>query len=637
MKKINNDAERPLAAYYPYIFLFGLYLVIYLPCLTNYSISIDDEGAFWRQDPSVWLSQGRIFSFFIEKYIIKQPTVTFFPELFFGVCACLSYILVLKAFKRKSLEFFDIISFGIFCAFPVWYFILEFYANIPAISVGILASGIGLFFLSSFFENSRKIHFIYSVLFFSISISCYQAYLFYVTVGIVSLYVVGSKKYEISFIYFIFYSILTLILSASLYLISLKILLNLYEVEVEYIQKFYDIGLLINNFYGRLEFVYNDAYYLYLSNKKYFVRYVPGVTLIIIFYFLLLFKQKKFLAVLMSAIMLFAPFVMHVTADYWPLRAQLAASFVIWFFAFYFYHNSGNLLKKISFAIVCITLLQFIYSISYYTSNQKLAYQYDVALASRLYDRIVEASTDPESNIVVDFYGSMPFETNLKKIPSGTSGSSFFEWDNGNDQRMFAFMRLIGYENLQRVTDDNVKARLYLEYLKMPNWPAKGSVKQFGNVVLVKLSNELNTQYQHIEDTLNVDMLPIASYIGHDVFSQAVNTADIIQKDDAIHSIGSDAQIYLNLDEQRLRDCKVLRVKTDLNLQKSTYFQIFYKKTGEKFFNERSSKIQLLNAGENNVKMTFSSAKGFENTIRIDPVNNIQNFQIHRVDISCLK
>lgn len=636
MKKINNDAERPLAAYYPYIFLFGLYVVIYLPCLTNYSISIDDESAFWRKDPSIWLSQGRIFSFFIEKYIIKQPTVIFFPELFFGVCACLSYILVLKAFKRKSLEFFDIISFGIFCAFPVWYFILEFYANIPAVSVGILASGIGLFFLSSFFENSRKIHFIYSVLFFSISISCYQAYLFYVTVGILSLYVVGSKQYKLSFIYFIFYSILTLILSVSLYFLSLKICLKLYKVDMRYIQQFYDIRLLIDNFYNQIKIVYDDAYYLYVRNKNYFIAYVPGVTITILLYFLLLFKQKKILSVLMSAIMLFVPFAMHLTADYWPLRAQLAASFVIWFFAFYVYYNSNNLWKKINVVIVCFTLLQFMYSISYYTSNQKLVYQYDVALASRLYDRIVEASTDPENNIVVDFYGNIPFKTNLRKIPSGTSGSSFFEWDNGNIERMFDFMRLIGYRNLQRVTDGDVKGRVF-EYLKMPNWPAKGSVKQFGNVVLVKLSDEPNAQYQNIDNILYDDMLPIASYIGHDVLSRAIDTVDIKQNNDVMQSIGNDAQIYLNVDEQGLKDCKALRVKTELDLKKPTLFQIFYKKMGEKFFNERSTKIQLLNAGENSVNMTFTSAKGFENIIRIDPVNNIQNFQINRVDISCLK
>jgi len=80
---------------------------------------------------------------------------------------------------------------------------------------------------------------------------------------------------------------------------------------------------------------------------------------------------------------------------------------------------------------------------------------------------------------------------------------------------MFDFMRLIGYRNLQRVTDGDVKGRVF-EYLKMPNWPAKGSVKQFGNVVLVKLSDEPNAQYQNIDNILYDDMLPIASYIGHD-------------------------------------------------------------------------------------------------------------------------
>ena len=274
----------------------------------------------------------------------------------------------------------------------------------------------------------------------------------------------------------------------------------------------------------------------------------------------------------MSAIMLFVPFAMHLTADYWPLRAQLAASFVIWFFAFYVYYNSNKLWKKINVVIVCFTLLQFMYSISYYTSNQKLVYQYDVALASRLYDRIVEASTDPENNIVVDFYGNIPFKTNLRKIADGTSGSSFFEWDNGNIERMFDFMRLIGYRNLQRVTDGDVKGRVF-EYLKMPNWPAKGSVKQFGNVVLVKLSDEPNAQYQNIDNILYDDMLPIASYIGHDVLSRAIDTVDIKQNNDVIQSIGNDAQIYLNVDEQGVKDCKALRVKTELDLNGRKVFQ----------------------------------------------------------------
>lgn len=633
-KAFNDD----LSKYYPYFLLFGLYIVLYLPCLTNYSISIDDEAAFWRKDSSVWLAQGRIISFFIEKNFIKQPTVIFFAEFFFGICSSFSYIFILRAFGRSKIELFDIVFFGIFCAFPVWYFIFEFYANMPAASIGLLSCSIGVFFLSKLFDRFSVNNSIYSVLCFFISISSYQAFLFYISVCVFSLYIYRYDRTTLTSLKKLLLSIIILIFSVFCYFFVLKILLNIYKVNVFYIQSFADFGLLFGDTKDQIYNVFFDIFKMVFSNKQYFIVYMPGVAVIVILYFLILLSKKRFFNLLLSLALLLIPFIMHLTAHDWPLRAQLASSFVIWFFIFYSYCNSQYLGKIICFIVACSTLVQIVYFISYNTSNQKLAYQHDVVLATRISERVAEVVEYPQAQILIDVYGSIPFKTNLKKIPLATTGASFFEWDGGSVDRIAGFMRLIGYDDIMPLHDDTNKMHYFIEYLKMPSWPARGSVKRIGDVVLIKLSDDPNPKYQAMDNVTAGNVVPLSEYNDENILSKSFEVHDLKSADNReLTATGNDAQIILKFDRERIKDCKILQLKADLTVEKPTVYQIYYLRRGERQFSEKGTQLQYLNGGHNSVTMTIGSGKGFENILRVDPVNNIQKFKLNRLSISCVE
>lgn len=101
-----------------------------------------------------------------------------------------------------------------------------------------------------------------------------------------------------------------------------------------------DFDLLLHHTKGQIYKVFFDIYKMVVSNKQNFIIYMPGVTILVIFYFLILIVKRRFFNFLLSLVMLIIPFIMHLTSNDWPLRAQLASSFVIWFFVFYSYCNS---------------------------------------------------------------------------------------------------------------------------------------------------------------------------------------------------------------------------------------------------------------------------------------------------------
>ena len=634
-KAINDD----LSKYYPYFLLFGLYIVLYLPCLTTYTLSADDEIAFWRTTPEVWLAQGRIVGFFLEKYIIKQSVIIFYNEFFFGICATLSYAFILRAFRHYQIGVFDVLAFGIFCAFPVWYFLLEFYSNIPAVSIGILSCGLGIFFLSDFIETYRKRYFIYTVLCFFVSISSYQAYFYCLAVIIFSMILVKFNNFTRKSLKSLLICILALFVSTLIYGLMFKILLIIYNVNVGYIGSFLDIKLFTNDPLGRLSIVSHDIYKFAIKNKQIFIFYFFGVTIIVLLYFINITLKRKVFNVIISIAIITIPFIQHLFSSIFLTRLGLAMPFVVWFFSFYLYHHSKSLVKFVVVLATCLTLIQSVYFVSYYTTNQKLAYQYDVALAGKIYDRLIEKGGDLHTPMVVDVYGSIAFKTNLERAPWMSSGGSFFDIPYGSIERIVAFMKLIGYNNIVPSAEDSDKARYFEEYLKMPSWPAKDSVRKVDNVFLIKLSNQPNSKYLNMSNVIGTLDKSVFHYDNRESISENHQMFELKEVSlGHFVATGNDAQIFINLDRERIKGCTTFQVKADLDLEKASVFQVYFLKADDQQFNEKSTYIQpLLHPGHQDVTVILDSQNGFKTSIRLDPVNNIQNFKINKLDIKCVR
>src|SRR5690606_10508589 len=117
--------------------------LIWLYSLTNYSISIDQELAAWRTDQRIWADQGRWLTYFLTVYVLPQPVVPFLPTLILCASLLLSYLIILAA-HNLGLNWKTLLLFALYAAFPFWYFIAEFYANLLSVGVGLILTCGGL-------------------------------------------------------------------------------------------------------------------------------------------------------------------------------------------------------------------------------------------------------------------------------------------------------------------------------------------------------------------------------------------------------------------------------------------------------------------------------------------------------------
>lgn len=110
-------------------------------------------------------------------------------------------------------------------------------------------------------------------------------------------------------------------------------------------------------------------------------------------------------------------------------------------------------------------------------------------ILSRVYDIAPGFYT---GRISIAFIGNLDYgkRSPLRIQNEETLGGSFWQWDNGNPNRMLNFMRIMnGLPMRARLAegDDYQKAKDYSN--SMPTWPNKESVKLHKGVVIVKFSD----------------------------------------------------------------------------------------------------------------------------------------------------
>ena len=80
----------------PFLILWAIFIVFYFSELANFSLSIDDEKALFRNDQGVWAAQDRWLIYVIERFLLPPPVMPFFPLFVFGGLASLGYIVVAR-------------------------------------------------------------------------------------------------------------------------------------------------------------------------------------------------------------------------------------------------------------------------------------------------------------------------------------------------------------------------------------------------------------------------------------------------------------------------------------------------------------------------------------------------------------
>jgi hypothetical protein len=162
--------------------------------------------------------------------------------------------------------------------------------------------------------------------------------------------------------------------------------------------------------------------------------------------------------------------------------------------------TKGSRTFKIIVAILAtVSVFQFIMSTNHLFAASHLSLQADRSLATRLIGRIedaqAQAGVEELRYMEIIGYEYRPSTELIPKIE--TLGISYFEFAQGNVQRILAFLHTMGYSGLQPLPLDK-QAQMVEITDSMPIWPQQGSVKVVGDVVLVKFGKYSASQRQVI-------------------------------------------------------------------------------------------------------------------------------------------
>ncbi len=152
---LERSAIHRLATVFSILML--IFCFVYFFELASFPFSLDEEWAAFRQNPAVWIGQGRWGSFLIEKYLFSQPSIPVMPQMMFGFACAASFLMILRLLGRDilALSLSDYASFVIFCAFPTWFFIVEFSSNIGAVAIGLLLGTTGIYLTATTLGKGR--------------------------------------------------------------------------------------------------------------------------------------------------------------------------------------------------------------------------------------------------------------------------------------------------------------------------------------------------------------------------------------------------------------------------------------------------------------------------------------------------
>lgn len=472
--------------------LFAIFVMMYFSELASFPLSIDEEVSAFRTDSSIWIVQGRWGAYLIERFLIPHPVMPFLPAAVFGAACVAAYLLVMDLLDKHEFSLADYACFAVFCSFPTWFFIVEFYSNIATVGIGLFAAAAALWLSGKKETPLIGLRFLCAIVAGGFAVSTYQSFA-------TALLTLG-------------FAISVLRARAG---ISRSLLQDLLRVAALVIGAVlvYAIGNAVFRYFAS----WRDAYFDSLSQPEFLFQH-PGVVigrvlkavgdtygldngtygstlwaipLLIILGIWAIFKdapRTKLLATVAALACLVVPFAFHfLAAGTMPVRSLVGAPFAVWLFAYAAVTNANTRICIPAAILLALALFQIQVIQNYRQASSYLVEKHDTLLAAALYDRLSTApGFDAKRTYAISVFGSQPFATTYPKTPGSTVGYSFFEWDGGNPWRIAYYMKLLGYSNLNGATQDQVDQTI-VRLSMMPAWPAPGSVEIKDDIALIRL------------------------------------------------------------------------------------------------------------------------------------------------------
>jgi len=645
------------------LLLLGIFTLFYFSALSGFTLSIDDEMGAVRTDPDVWASQGRWLVYLLELGVIPQPTLAFFPLFVFGLCCSTGYLLVARAHGMGLADGRTYLLFLIFCAFPTLFHIINFAGNLVGLGVGILACCAAIHLFAR--DGSRAMDgrhaghkarlgsFALQAALVAIAIGAYQSIVLFALAGYLGITLHQMVVRHMPWRDWLARNAWTAAVLAVATALSEGAgfsLRRMLGVPLEYVSRFFRPGLLLEDpanvvlrtleSIGELYGGETSAYgYVFLAIPAVILAGLAGLSERATSQG----PRRLALAILQGAAVLAAPFLLNLVSggSLLPLRSMLGVPIAIWSIVLLGALSPRKPIRVVTLALSAVVAIQSLYSFSALQSARQLQFDRDKQLAADIYFRAVQKIPDFDRSrrYPIAVFGYPP-SSNLYPIPrTSTFGASFFEWSHGRTSRFVALLQTLGYPGFSAAHEGDSK--LVLDMLAMPTWPNPESIRFTRGILLVKLGDTPNSTYQ-------ASMVRAASDVQAEPFwrvdqafadlgvSHAVMTRDATG---IALSAGRDVQIAFGTGAgEQLRSCQVLRVSGAVHAEQADVAELFYLPLGAARFSGLHSARAAVGPENATGRVDFiiTSAQGFEDRLRFDPVKGEQASRVSDLAVSCV-
>jgi hypothetical protein len=484
------------------IYSFIIAIICYGYELFNFTLSIDEEAYSFLRASNIKnrISDGRFGIYFLNLFLSPESVLPYFPTLISIICIALTAILFINNEKGDLQS--KIVFSTIFISFPQHSYYLAFNICNSLFTIGMVLTVISYLFTQKAIEEKRyrNVFLISSILSLTLTYSIYQGLIpIFILIVLVHLLLLlmdnqthTFKEISRKILWFLFVFCSSFLLY-KLIGIGLKLLFfGSVQTNTAYLDQFIAWGhlpvkqVIYNMIIATKGYVLGATFYGAFSLKS--------VLILIPFLLFVILKEvknrlNKLVSLFVFSLFLISPFlVMYITGSSIPTRSMLALPFflaVLWWLS---YQYLSPLFKKVMLVFTFLIFITNTYHTTRLFYSSYVSWQADRDMANRIIERVYALDLPKGKNqIPIAFVGKHMHQQNNLFFKSDVFGASFFEWDNGNPERMKDFFKTIGVNNLEVVPKNQLNK--YYGFLDtIPSWPQKGSINLVDSVVVVKLS-----------------------------------------------------------------------------------------------------------------------------------------------------
>jgi hypothetical protein len=491
------------------LFTFGITYLVYGFELFGFSLSIDEEVTSFGSAPDldVYLRVGRWGIYLLNYIIYPHSILPYYPFLI--AISAIALCSVLFAGTRNSSTAAKLVFTIIFVTHPLNAYYLAFNTVNLYYGLGMALTVISFLLFEKALISKKKpfiLYLVFTALILAFAVSLYQAmipfFLVFASFLLFRRILDGHDLTLPEFMKSLGCVLMVVVLAIGIYkgvdITVRHILLGKGpENQQEYLENMVNWGVhpagkVINDlFQSTGDYLRGTEASLDFTgwSSKVFLFVVAALVIVILAKRRPVFQKVLLIGVLFMLVL--SPFSLNIAnGKSLPVRTLMAFPLMMALVWMLLAEQAPVIIKRV------IVVLAFALLLNHFYWNTRLFYasytswQADKVMAARISERIMQLDiSNKYAKPRVAFVGKFVRQRNTMFFRSEVLGASFFEWGKGNPFRIKALFRTIGIEEMDLVMPVELKP-LQKQIAEMPAWPRKGSVALFGDIVVVKLSEE---------------------------------------------------------------------------------------------------------------------------------------------------